>query len=255
MRTLSLILPALLSFGSLGGLHAEAAPARSAVVVELFTSQGCSSCPPADRLLTELGDKTGGELEGVEVIPLSYHVDYWNYIGWTDPFSAGEWSLRQRRYAARFASDTVYTPQVVVDGRSECVGSKRGEVKRRVLDAASRPAAGTVELHLASADDLLLEISARLGAGAPGAADLLVAVFETGLETAVGSGENARRTLHNDYVVRTLAPAGRLEPGQGTTARHRLEIDPAWRRDRLGVAVFLQSPETLEIFGATSLRL
>ncbi len=83
----------------------------------------------------------------------------------------------------------------------------------------------------------------------------MVATFETGLETAVGSGENARRTLHNDYVVRTLTPAGHVEPGQRIATEHRPAIDPAWRRDRLGIAVFLQSPETLEILGAASLRL
>ena len=257
MPTRALALTVLLSLTVLGAARGEeAAPdvarrGERAVVVELFTSQGCSSCPPADRLLAELGAKGAG---GVEVIPLSFHVDYWNHIGWTDPFSAAEWSLRQRRYAARFASDTVYTPQIVVDGRSESVGSRRGDVERLLAAAAKLQGGGEVRIRLEESEGPLLAIAARLETGAP-AADLLVALFETDLVTKVGSGENARRTLRNDYVVRRLTPLARLEPGQETATENRPELHPAWRRDHLGVAVFLQSPATLEILGASSLRL
>src|SRR5690348_11228611 len=97
-----------------------AAPGNGPVVVELFTSQGCSSCPPADRLLSKLGEDP--RFAG-KVLPLSFHVDYWNSIGWQDPFSSARWSARQNDYARAFRSDRIYTPQTVVNGTSECVGN------------------------------------------------------------------------------------------------------------------------------------
>jgi hypothetical protein len=97
---------------------AAPAPEASPIIIELFTSQGCSSCPPADRLLKRLaGDP--------RVIPLSFHVDYWNYIGWTDPFSSKRWSERQQGYARAFRSNRIYTPQLVVSGRTGASGSRR----------------------------------------------------------------------------------------------------------------------------------
>ena len=95
---------------------------RGAVVVELFTSEGCSTCPPADALLAQLEDEQF--IDGAEVIALEEHVDYWNQQGWTDPFSAVEWTLRQQEYAAAFKVDGVYTPQMIVDGRSQFIGSR-----------------------------------------------------------------------------------------------------------------------------------
>src|SRR5262245_60801676 len=94
------------------------------VVVELFTAQGCSSCPPADRLLTELGGNGGGG-----IIPLAFHVDYWNHDGWTDPFSSAEWTKRQAAYARRLGLQQVYTPQAVVDGSVELIGSRAPELR------------------------------------------------------------------------------------------------------------------------------
>lgn len=105
----------------------------SPIIVELFTSQGCSSCPPADRFLTELAAR-----EEFEIIPLSFHVDYWNYIGWTDPFSSPAWSDRQRHYARSFGGNRVYTPQMVVNGRWEGVGSNRREIARLLERGSSR---------------------------------------------------------------------------------------------------------------------
>src|SRR5262245_57422918 len=180
---------------------APAAAAAGPVVVELFTSQGCSSCPPADRLLTRLAEDPA--LAG-KVLPLSFHVDYWNYIGWQDPFSSARWSDRQRRYARAFGSDRIYTPQLVVEGSSERVGSDEREARRRIARALAAPAAGRVALALAPAGEAVkVGVQARLaGARAPRDLDLWVALWETGLSTPVGSGENAQRTLKNDYVVR-----------------------------------------------------
>src|SRR6266545_881299 len=125
-----------------GGDAAAATPApagaRAAVVVELFTSQGCSSCPPADRLLTRLP----GSIDGVLVLPLAFHVDYWDDLGWRDPFSSADWTARQKRYAAAIAGGHVYTPQLVVQGREDMVGSDRGAVEDAIRRAAARPPGG-----------------------------------------------------------------------------------------------------------------
>ncbi len=126
-----------------GDRHAAGA---DPILVELFTSQGCSSCPPADRLLSRLSAAAqGGE---TAVIPLSFHVDYWNYIGWTDPFSSAEWSERQRSYAESFDSGRVYTPQLVVNGRRDCVGSNEQRVREEIERAERQRANGRLELEL-----------------------------------------------------------------------------------------------------------
>lgn len=231
-------------------------PAGGPVVLELFTSQGCSSCPPADRLLTRLARDP--KLAG-KVIPLSFHVDYWDYIGWQDPFASPRWSERQRQYGRTFRSNRIYTPQLVVNGRTECVGSQENVVRQQIASALATPPAGRVTLETAAgADDRLrIRTGAEMQAAAGGSLDLWIAVWETGLDTPVGAGENASRTLHNDYVVRRLEKALTL-PGKAGARDSReivLGLDKRWKRENLGVAAFLQDPMTRAIHGAASRRL
>ena len=267
LRPLPVLLLALLACGPGAPAGAEpAVPARSAgaaaaaagggpVVLELFTSQGCSSCPAADRLLTRLGEDP--ELL-TRVLPLAYHVDYWNHIGWTDPFSSKRWSERQRRYARALGSDRLYTPQLVVDGRADVVGSKEEEVYRLVRAALERPPAAAVHLQLSAGgpDALRAEVAARLerppAAGSGKALELLVALYQKDLTTAVPRGENSGRKLENDYVVRYLERAGKLaaKAGAELDAGVSFELEPDWRRADLGVVAFVQDPETLAIHGA-----
>lgn len=232
--------------GSQAAAEAGAAP----VVLELFTSQGCSSCPPADRLLSRLGSSP--EWRG-RVIPLAFHVDYWNYIGWTDPFSRAEWSARQGAYAEAWRTGRIYTPQLVVQGRFDCNGADEACVERAVRATLSRPPPWLVELRVepGAEGSLAVTVEARLrGEGDRDGAvpELLVALFESGLETRVGRGENARRTLANDFVVRSLERAPL--PGRGGTRRVELALDPGWDRRRLGVAAYLQEPETRVVVGS-----
>jgi hypothetical protein len=243
------------------------------VVVELFTSQGCSSCPPADRLLSRL--KRDPRLAGA-VIPLAFHVDYWNHLGWSDPFSSSLWSQRQEEYAHAFRSNRVYTPQLVVNGRSECVGSAETEVMRRIREALAAGPAGVVSLAgpgAAGGGDARLTVTARLLRPVPGSAvDVWVALTESGLTTAVGAGENAAATLHDDQVVRrlvkafslpsTAAPAGPAGAngtagangagGEARSAEVTLPIDGRWNRAALDVVAFMQDPRSLAIYGAVS---
>jgi hypothetical protein len=224
----------------------------SPVVVELFTSQGCSSCPPADRLLAELARDP--KLAG-RVLPLSFHVDYWNYIGWRDPFSSSDWSQRQRRYGRLLGHGRSYTPQIVVAGRNDTVGSRRGEVRELLSEALAAPAAATVDLAVGveSGGSLPVRAAAHLdGAAEEGHLELLVALWQDGLVTEVGRGENGGRTLRNDRVVRHLVRAAELAPQPGAEAGGTvtLELEADWPRGDLGVVAFLQNTETGAILGA-----
>jgi hypothetical protein len=248
-----------LPFVSRSGDAAPPAPAPGGpVVLELFTSQGCSSCPPADRLLTRLAEDP--KLRG-KVLPLSFHVDYWDYIGWRDPFASPRWSERQREYARSFRSSRIYTPQLVVNGRTECVGSNEAVVRQQIAAALAAPPAArlTLEPDPPGTDGRLrVRVGAEMAkAAAAGNLELWVVVWETGLETPVGAGENASKKLHNDYVVRRLEKALTLpgKAGARETGEIVLGLDKRWKRGSLGVAAFLQDPATRAIHGAASRRL
>jgi hypothetical protein len=249
------------------------APGHGPVVVELFTSQGCSSCPPADRLLSRLqGDSRAA---GGAVNPLAFHVDYWNRLGWSDPFSSAAWSQRQMSYAKAFHSNRIYTPQVVVGGRSECVGSEEREVMRRIHEALAAEPDGEVILgapaaanaggagsgggaSAAAGKSARVMVSARLLRGVGGGSqEVWVALTESGLTTAVKAGENASATLHDDHVVRRLVKAFTLPPtaGAASSAEVALPLDSSWNGAALQVVAFIQDPRSLAIHGAAARRL
>jgi hypothetical protein len=176
---------------------AWAAPVRAEpgklVVVELFTSQGCSSCPPADAILVELTRRPS-------VLPLGSHIDYWDRLGWRDPFSSPAATARQQSYARALGLPGVYTPQVVINGRHEAVGSDR-ETIDAVVAASTRMA---VQAALAVEANAL---SIKVGAG-QGQGRLWLVTFDRQHETSVKRGENAGRTIVNVNVVRSLVPVG-----------------------------------------------
>ncbi|MEM9493152.1 MAG: DUF1223 domain-containing protein [Myxococcota bacterium] len=233
---------------------AEPRPAVQPLLVELFTSQGCHSCPPADRLLSKLGEDGVSDLKR-PIIPLSFHVDYWNYLGWSDPFSSPRWTERQHRYAARVAAGRVYTPQLVIHGRTHAVGSRVRQVAsalRAVAEISSEPAQLEVT---AERSGRVLQVAASASRQADqSAAGAWIAVFENGVQTAVPRGENAGRTLRNDYIVRALEPVFELargvEMGSGAV---EIRLDKSWQADQVGVVAFLQEPETLHITGVSAL--
>jgi len=234
------------------------------IVVELYTSQGCYSCPPADRLLTRLA---GSESWGERIIPLAFHVDYWNYIGWTDPFSSAAWTRRQERYANRvFRSNRIYTPQAVVGGEIDCTGSDAACIRDAVDRALARPPQWRVELaaELSREGEILVRVSAvaigdeAVGGGSGGVGgsgaeepEVFVALYENDLVTPVERGENAHRTLENHFVVRRLARA----PSPAAVAARPLTFAPEgdWDLAHLGVVTFLQEPRSLRIVGAARL--
>lgn len=169
------------------------------VLVELFTSQGCSSCPPADTLLRELADDPD-----LPVIALSFHVDYWNYIGWKDPFSSATWSARQHRYADARGTDRVYTPQLLVDGVDHSVGRNAGR-SRAAIGHASKEEKIELDVDARQDGDEVL-VTTESHSGTPDDAAIFVALVQDDATTSVRSGENARRTLRNAFIVRALTP-------------------------------------------------
>src|SRR5215831_591337 len=174
------------------------------ILVELFTSEGCSSCPPADALLAELSARP-------DVLALSFHVDYWDRLGWKDPFSSPDATRRQQGYADRLGLATVYTPQIVVDGKWQAVGSDRAEVEH-ALDLAR---GNREEIPVALA---LGHSRARISLGPGGegvAASVLLIGFDRRHVSAVKRGENSGRTLAHVDVVRGIAEVGRLGDGAG----------------------------------------
>jgi len=232
--------------------------ARVPVLVELFTSEGCASCPPADALLIEL-DADDQFVPGALVIPLSEHVDYWNG-SWRDPHSSEAYTERQRSYHPRLGDRALYTPEMVVDGRAQFVGSQRLLAEHAIHRAVASPKA-SVDLSVSrSADDASLGVALTVaGMSALGITedlDLVVAVTETGLETDVLQGENAARRLAHGPVVRWMQSLATLPyPVHDTYATTiAVPLQPDWRRRNLRVVAFVQERRSRHVRGAAEVR-
>ena len=224
------------------------------VLVELFTSEGCSSCPPADKFLETLDKQP---IPGADMIVLSEHVDYWNHIGWKDPYSASLYSQRQSAYAKRFGLESVYTPQMVVDGTSEFVGSNSVQA-----DKAFRKALGVpkIPVHLSSISaDASNTLHAHLQTGALDSsfgspdAEVYIAVALNRAESQVSAGENSGRRLTHVSVVKSLTKIGALKQGQVLAQDVQLKLEPGsdWRNLRL--IAFVQEPRQGRVLGAASM--
>jgi hypothetical protein len=176
---------------------------NSTVLVELFTSEGCSSCPPADTLLRQInGTKT---VAGQLIVGISEHVSYWNGLGWSDPYSSEIYTARQNAYGNRFRLDGVYTPQMVINGSEQIVGSDRNALQRALQHENSRP---QMPLHILSATiaGRVLNLSFSAGGAPVGQRVEIMAVFTDDFDQSnVGRGENSGRTLAHVSVARSLA--------------------------------------------------
>jgi hypothetical protein len=234
---------------------------RTPVLVELFTSEGCSSCPPADRLLSDLARSQ--PVRGAEIIVLSQHVDYWNDIGWADPFSSPQFTQRQNEYAHSLANGRIYTPQMVVDGQQEFVGSQKGKALA-AIELATRNSKGQVRISqvtptsggAAGAANLQINVSdlPKLAPGEGG--DVWLALTENNLQTKVLRGENAGQELSHDGVVRVLKRIGTVSASIPTFSGHQaLRLKEAWRREALRVVVFVQLHQGRRVLAASSVPL
>jgi len=216
------------------------------VVVELFTSEGCSSCPPADDVLAKL-DKT--PIEGIQIIALGEHVDYWNRLGWVDQYSNEKFSDRQADYSDAFKLDSVYTPQMIVDGREEFNGGNMARARAAITKAA-QASKGKVELALADQKlSVAIKNLPRITAG--DRAEVVLAITENNLRTDVSRGENSGRYLNHSAVVRELSVLGELSPNETSfEATPNLKLAESWRTENLRVAVFVQERRTRRILAA-----
>jgi hypothetical protein len=201
-------------------LCSAAEPARVPVLAELFTSEGCNSCPPADSLLEKL-DRLQ-PVAGARVIVLSEHVDYWNQLGWRDPFSAAQFSQRQERYS-RLLGGEVYTPQLVIDGREQVLGSDPAAIQKAVTRAALR-AKAPIRIVEVKRDGGEASIGLSIASLAKGRGDVWVAIADERDESSVKRGENAGRTLAHVAVVRTLSKAGSVTKSEGMEKQLRLPV-------------------------------
>jgi len=224
---------------------ATAPPPRVPVLVELFTSEGCSSCPSADALLEALQrDQPVGE---VEVIPIGLHVDYFNYLGWNDSFSAAAFTERQQDYARKFGPDSVYTPQIVVDGTDAMVGNDRPLVTRQIAAAGRRPHLPVHVIARAAADTARITIDLP---AAPGGEKIQVvaAITQDDLTTAVPRGENKGRTLHHVAVARKIQALDALA-ADARSVDTQIRLLPAWGQAHLNAVVWLQGVKSRKVYG------
>jgi hypothetical protein len=252
MAALFLSIPASTSLSS--------SPSSRPIVVELFTSEGCSSCPPADALLAKL--ESTQPVDGAQIIAIEEHVDYWNQQGWIDPFSSAEWTDRQRTYVSAFRQDGEYTPQMVVDGRKQFIGSRMGEASSALLEAQRSPA---VEVSIRNAGEagnskearLEIKVGKLTGTSAGDDAEVSIALTENGLESQVTGGENAGRSLRHASVLRTLRKIGNADGNSpiAFSGECSLKLKPAWKRGNLSAVVLVQERKSRHILGAAALKL
>jgi len=206
-------------------------------VVELFTSEGCSSCPPAEAYVGELAQRR-------DVLALTFHVDYWDDLGWRDRFSLPEATQRQRAYAKSLRISSVYTPQVVIDGTSDFVGSDRASIGRALTDGRNGVA---VALSLRNGEVLIdLETQKNVPAS-----DVVIVAYQRAAVSPIGRGENAGRTIKEFNIVRDFRTLGRWD-GQKRQYRSRLDALPP---DATDVAVLVQPLGQAPIIGAASIAL
>ena len=231
----------------------RAASEDTPVVLELFTSEGCSSCPPADELLSRIGALTPG------VIPLAYHVDYWDSLGWSDPFSSSQWTMRQVEYVRAMQLSGSYTPQIVINGRWQCVGSDPNLLTRAIATARATPPPGVVTVRAmppaAGSHKLNVSVSAHIMRTAGDKSLIVVvAIYENGLMAKIDGGENSGHRIRYDYTVRKIIPAFELRPTAGSALENELsvDLDPSWKLDHLGVAAFIQDETSLAIDGGVA---
>lgn len=217
-------------------------------VVEMFTSQGCNSCPPAEDVLSEI-DRDARE-RGQPVFALGFHVDYWDHLGWADPYGNEAHTLRQEAYARAFGTRGLYTPQMVVNGSVEFVGSNRRSAVDAIQAALTEPVATPLALTAEETGDGRRVVVDYRAEQPPERAVLNVAVVERGLENEVPRGENAGRRLRQDAVVRAFTSAD-LNLMHG---RVDLEVPPDLDRRRAMVVGYVQDDDDKSIVGAAAVE-
>lgn len=235
-------------FAQTAGNQANPSSAKPGILVELFTSEGCSSCPPADALLRQLDAQSNKA--ATEIVVLSEHVDYWDGQGWHDRFSSHDYTERQEEYARRLHVDEPFTPQMVVDGTSQFTGNDVGHLQSALRDAASR-AKTTVRVDAREVNPTEILVSLEAGQLPTGSkhADLFVALADNHDQTQVGGGENSGKSLQHVAVLRSLQKIGKVGP-EGLQKEVKLRL-PKGDPGNLRLIAFVQESDNGPVLGAT----
>jgi len=233
---------------------------RKPVIVELFTSEGCSTCPSAEALLQELEEQQ--PVAGADVVALEEHVTYWNHLGWRDPYSLAEWTQRQLAYKEAFKTREVYTPQMIVDGRKQFVGSSERdaafEIERAARRAETNVAITSKEPDAKGLRQFNVSVAKLTGNTAGDDAEIWLAVTEDGLQSSVSGGENSGHVLHHVATLRALHKIGVADPNKDRTSftgDPRVRFDSQWKLENLHVVVFVQEKKSLQILGTASIKI
>lgn len=240
-------------------LSAEEQKRSGPVLVELFSSQGCTTSPVAEMLASRLGrgDFNGSDLPPVVV--LAYHVDYWDYMGWKDPYGSSQWTIRQKTYIEALRLDTMFTPQVVLQGTAQCVGNDENALLTSIKEAP-RYAAPTFQatFERPSPESLQVSLTGALRTKVDGnGVKVMVALYESGLVIDCPSGENKGRVLSNDYVVRKLEKLCTVKDVSAKKTISGTITFPLWEgfnATKCGLVVFLQN-SSHHIFGSQKFQL
>jgi len=231
---------------------------RSPVIIELFTSEGCSSCPPADTLLSKL--EVDQPIAGAEIIGLEEHVDFWNHDGWTDPYSSAEWTIRQQEYIARLKGSSPYTPQMIVDGQKEFSGNNVRQAQETIEWAARQEKIDVSVAADGSAKNNMLGFEVRVvklrGLADGEKADVWLAVTEAGLRTQVNAGENKGQTWEHASIVRSLQKVASISSRSPVPflANSQIKLRPNWKKENLRIVVFVQERKSWRMLGAALVR-
>ena len=239
-------------------LSSQTASSREPVVVELFTSEGCSTCPPADDFLAQLDARQS--LGTAEIIALEEHVDYWDQQGWKDPFSSSAWTSRQYQYSGSLHTGNPYTPEMVIDGTAGFVGS-RGAMAVQEIEKAAKIRKTRVEISEVSPVEkktLVLKITVEkfLSPSPKDTPEVILAITESGLHSAVGAGENSGKELHHSPVLRELKVIGTMgkNGGDAFTGQATRKLDSNWNVQNLRAIAFVQEKKSRRILGAAQIR-
>jgi hypothetical protein len=225
---------------------------RRVPLLELYTSEGCDSCPPADRWLSALPARGYGN---DRVIALAFHVDYWNYLGWIDPFAQKRFTERQRHIASRSQSRVVYTPQFTLNGRDYRRGIVRDDFGERIAELQREKPRASLQLALTVAQDgVSVNGSATVDAGEQPLAQTWLALYENRLTTAVKAGENRGKLLAHDFVVRDIAGPLPVNAQGKASLTHHFAVDARWKLRDLAVAAFVQNVRTGDVLQALALN-
>lgn len=239
-------------------LTAEELRRGGPVVVELFSSQGCATSPAAEVLFSRVG--RGDFNMEVPVILMAFHVDYWDYNGWKDPFGSSQWTVRQKEYVESLNLDTMFTPQVVIQGKIQCIGNDEDALISSIISASRHPAPAfqaTFERPTPESLQISLKGALRTKLEGPGA-DIMVALYESGLVTDCQNGENKGRMLANDFVVRKLAKlcsVNNVPPKKTLIGTLDFSLWQGFNSAKCGVVVFVQQHGSRHIFGSQRIQL